>query len=285
MNTSQVIGNIILEASHEVPEVTIISEKNNKVTGTGIVQTLEEENRNGRIYQLKDMKSEVEGDRIQKELIPTGNMRGHDGHPSSTELSIQSVINPTLCSVKYKRIWLEGNEIHADFCGTNNELGKAFNADLLDGDRPSFSLRALGSVDRERNGKCYVRNIRIITWDRVIYPSHKRAYMSGLVTSKNEAAIMEAAGYNRNDFELTNGEKALNEGVLIPIINQQVVDYIKHESANIKSIINTFDTLYESAIIVNGGKQVQLSLTSGDKMVINLEQYIADEIMNYCYKN
>jgi hypothetical protein len=285
MNTSQVIGNIILEASHEVPEVTIISEKNNKVTGTGIIQTLEDENRNGRIYQLKDMKPEVEGDRIQKELIPTGNMRGHDGHPSSTELSIQSVINPTLCSVKYKRIWLEGNEIHADFCGTNNELGKAFNADLLDGDRPSFSLRALGSVDRERNGKCYVRNIRIITWDRVIYPSHKRAYMSGLVTSKNEAAIMEAAGYNRNDFELTNGKKALNEGVLIPIINQQVVDYIKHESANIKSIINTFDTLYESAIIVNGGKQVQLSLTSGDKMVINLEQYIADEIMNYCYKN
>ena len=285
MNTSQVIGNIILEASHEVPEVTIISEKNNKVTGTGIIQTLEDENRNGRIYQLKDMKPEVEGDRIQKELIPTGNMRGHDGHPSSTELSIQSVINPTLCSVKYKRIWLEGNEIHADFCGTNNEHGKAFNADLLDGDRPSFSLRALGSVDRERNGKCYVRNIRIITWDRVIFPSHKRAYMSGLVTSKNEAAVMEAAGYNRNDFELTNGEKALNEGVLIPIINQQVVDYIKHESANVKSIINTFDTLYESAIIVNGGKQVQLSLASGDKMVVNLEQYIADEIMNYCYKN
>lgn len=285
MNTSKVIGNIILEASHEVPEVTIISEKNNKVTGTGIIQTLEDENRNGRIYQLKDMKPEVEGDRIQKELIPTGNMRGHDGHPASTELSIQSVINPTLCSVKYKRIWIEGNEIHADFCGTNNELGKAFNADLLDGDRPSFSLRALGSVDRERNGKCYVRNIRIITWDRVIYPSHKRAYMSGLVTSKNEAAIMEAAGYNSNDFELTNGKKTLNEGVLIPIINQQVVDYIKQESANVKSIINTFDTLYESAIIVNGGKQVQLSLASGDKMVVNLEQYIADEIMNYCYKN
>jgi hypothetical protein len=285
MNTSQVIGNIILESSHEVPEVTIISEKNSKVVGTGIIQTLGDENRNGRIYEIKDMKPEVEGDRIQKELIPTGNMRGHDGHPSSTELSIQSVINPTLCSVKYKKIWIEGNEIHANFCGTNNELGKAFNADLMDGDKPSFSLRALGSVDRERSGKCYVRNIRIITWDRVIFPSHKRAYMTGLITSKNEAAIMEAAGYNYNQYELTNGKRALTEGVLIPIVNQQVVDYVKHESANIKSVLNTFETLYESAIIVNGGKQVQLSLTSGDKMVINLEQYIADEIMNYCYKN
>lgn len=285
MNTSQVIGNIILESGYTAEETKILRENNGKVEATGIIQDLGETNRNGRIYELKDMKPEVEGDRIQKELIPTGNMRGHDSHPASTELSIQSVINPTLCCVKYKKIWIEGNDIHANFCGTNNELGKAFNADLLDGDRPSFSLRALGSVDRERNGKCYVRNIRIITWDRVIFPSHKRAYTTGLITSKNESAIMEAAGYDYKQYELTNGKRALTEGVLIPIVNQQVVDYVKHESANIKSVLNTFETLYESAIIVNGGKQVQLSLASGDKMVINLEQYIADEIMNYCYKN
>lgn len=281
---NQVIGNIILESSQEVPEVTIIAEKNNKVVGTGIIQTLGDENRNGRIYEIKDMKPEVEGDRIQKELIPTGNMRGHDGHPSSTELSIQSVINPLLCSVKYKKIWIEGNEIHANFCGTNNEHGRAFNADLMDGDKPSFSLRALGSVDRERNGKCYVRNIRIITWDRVIFPSHKRAYMQGLITSKNEAAVLESTGYNNDAYEMTNGRRALTEGVVIPIINQQVVDYIKQESANVKSIINTFETLYESAIICGNGKQVQLNLANGEgKIVVNLEQYIQDEIMNYCY--
>lgn len=283
---NQVIGNIILESSQEVPEVTIIAEKNNKVVGTGIIQTLGDENRNGRIYEIKDMKPEVEGDRIQKELIPTGNMRGHDGHPSSTELSIQSVINPLLCSVKYKKIWIEGNEIHANFCGTNNEHGRAFNADLMDGDKPSFSLRALGSVDRERNGKCYVRNIRIITWDRVIFPSHKRAYMQGLVTSKNEAAVLESAGYNNDAFEMTNGRRALTEGVIIPVINQQVVDYIKQESANVKDIINTFETLYESAIICGNGKQVQLNLADGSgKIVVNLEQYIQDEIMRYAWNS
>ena len=282
---NQVIGNIILESSHEVPEVTIIAEKNDKVTATGIIQDLGEshENRNGRIYELKDMKPEVEGDRIQKELIPTGNMKGHDGHPSSTELSIQSVIDPKLCSVKYKKIWIEGNDIHANFCGTNNEYGKAFNADLLDGERPSFSLRALGSVDRERNGKCYVRNIRIITWDRVIFPSHKRAYTQGLITSKNEAAVLESCGYDMSQYDKFNGTKALNEGVILPIVNQQLVDYIKQESANVKSILNNFDTLYESAIIVNDGKKVQLTLRGGDKILVNLEQYIQDEIMRYCW--
>ena len=282
MNNNLVIGHIILEAQQEVPEVTIISEKNNKVTGTGIIQTLGDENRNGRIYELKDMKPEVEGDRIQKELIPTGNMCGHDGHPSSTELSVQSVIDPKLCSVRYSKIWLEGNEIHANFRGTNNDYGKAFNADLMEGVRPSFSLRALGSVDRERSGKCYVRNLRIITWDRVIFPSHKRAYMSNLITSKNESAVLESCGYDMTKNDMLNGEKALNEGVLIPIANKQVVDYIKHESANVKAILNNFETLYESAIICGDGKQVQLALADGNRILVNLEQYISNEIMDYC---
>ena len=282
MNNNLVIGHIILEAQQEVPEVTIISDKNNKVTGTGIIQTLGDENRNGRIYELKDMKPEIEGDRIQKELIPTGNMCGHDGHPSSTELSVQSVIDPKLCSVRYSKIWLEGNEIHANFRGTNNDYGKAFNADLMEGVRPSFSLRALGSVDRERSGKCYVRNLRIITWDRVIFPSHKRAYMSNLITSKNESAVLESCGYDMTKNDMLNGEKALNEGVLIPIVNKQVVDYIKHESANVKAILNNFETLYESAIICGDGKQVQLALADGNRILVNLEQYISNEIMDYC---
>lgn len=274
---NEVIGNIILESAMETAEFSIIGQKGQKPIGTGIIQDLGIENRNGRIYELKDMKPEVEGDRIQKELIPTGNMRGHDGHPSSTELSVQSVIDPKICSVQYTKIWIEGNEIHANFHGTNNQYGQAFTMDLLEGCKPSFSLRALGSVDRERNGKCYVRNIRIITWDRVIYPSHKKAYMSDLVspTAKNERV---------NEQALITESAAMN-GVLIPIVNQQVVDYIKTESTNVKSILNTFDTLYESAIICNDGKNVQLQLASGNKIVVNLEQYIQDEIRNYCYNN
>lgn len=270
---SQVIGHIIHESVTE-SDSSIINERNGKVYATGIIQDLGVENRNGRIYELKDMKPEVEGDRIQKELIPTGNMRGHDGHPSTTELSIQSVIDPKLCSVQYDKIWIEGNEIHANFHGTNNEHGHAFNLDLLEGCRPSFSLRALGSVDRERNGKCYVRNIRIITWDRVIYPSHKKAYMSKTINSgsvnekvRESAMITESCAYNGN---------------IIPVTNDSVVNYIKTESTNVKDIINTFDTLYESAILCNNNRSVSLQLRNGGKVLVNLEQYIQDEIMNYC---
>ena len=273
---NQVIANIIHESVTE-SESTIINESNGKIYATGIIQDLDIENRNGRIYQPKDMLPEVNGDRIQKELIPSGYMRGHAGHPASTELSIQSVIDPKICCVQYDKIWNDGNLIRANYHGTNNEYGRAFNADLAEGCKPAFSLRALGSVDRGRDGKCYVRNIRIITWDHVIYPSHKRAYTEKIIDAKtaigggtmHEAALItESAAYN---------------GDIIPITNKSVTKFVQSESANIKSILNTFDTLYESAMICNGGKNVMMQLKGGDKIVVNLEQYIQNEIMDYCY--
>ena len=65
------------------------------------------------------------------------------------------------------------------------------------------------------------------------------------------------------------------------------IDPVKHTliRAGVPSILNTFDTLYETAIICNGGKNVQLQTVNGDRIVINLEQYIQDEIMRYCYNN
>lgn len=274
MINNQVIGHIIHEAVME-SDANIIAERNGKAYATGPIQDLENENRNGRIYTKEEMEPEVYSDRIQKELIPTGNMRGHDGHPSSQDLAVQSVIDPKLCSVQFDKIWIEGNIIHANYHGTNNELGRAFNLDLLEGCKPSFSLRALGSIDRSRNGKCYVRNPRIVTWDRVIYPSHKMAYTDKLIDPKT------ASGKLHENALIT--ESAALSGTIIPVLNSQVVSYIKHESANIQSILNTFDVLYESAIICNNGRNVTLKLKSGDTILVNLEQYIQDEIMNYCY--
>ena len=284
---NQVIGNIILEAATTTPNVKIVAENGGKLEGTGIIQDLGVENRNGRIYELKDMKPEIYSDRIQKELIPTGNMLSELGHPCTQELSRQSVIDPKLACCRFTKIWLEGNDVHANFKGTNTQYGIAFNADLMEGVKPSFSLRALGSVDRGKDGKCYVRNIRIISWDTVCFPSHKRAYMTGFVTANNEGTVTESANLTGSSLGSMdyNSVNVLENGILIPVVNQQVVNYIKSESANVKSILNNFETLYESAIIVNGGKQVQLALSSGDRMLVNLEQYIEDEIRNYCMNN
>lgn len=267
------IAHIIHEATEEVKEMKVIGEKNNKPVGEGYLQTdLNDKNRNGRIYGTTQIKKEVEGDRIQKELIPTGNMKGHDGHPSDPNMAVQQTIDPKLCSVKYLKIWMEGDNVKAHFTGTNNHLGKAFNEDLLDGELPSFSLRAIGSV-ANKGGAVYVENVRVVTWDRVYYPSHKKAYTTKLLSEATGIVGIEESTdlYNKN-----------GNGILIPVTTDDIRNYIKHESQDIHRIIESFDIFFDSMTLVEGGTSVQMVTKEGDVIIAPLGGYIKDEMMRYC---
>ena len=88
------IGYIILEgAPSEIPNATIIKESNKRAIGEGIVQTAEEENRNGRCYLQPDLLREVQCART-KELLTTGNMLSENGHPMDTSMIRQQTIDP-----------------------------------------------------------------------------------------------------------------------------------------------------------------------------------------------
>lgn len=267
------IGYIISEGYAEPTNVKVTKDPSTgKAIAEGILQDAEVDNRNGRFYQKSELEPEIKGPRIQ-ELITTGNMKGEDGHPQSTELTRQQTIDPTLTCVKYLAIWMDGNDVKSRFCGTNNDRGEYFDRDLKDGELPSFSLRALGTIEN-RGGHAYVKNTKIITWDRVIYPSHKRAYTSGLV---HESATI---GSGQNKMVYTEND----HGLLIPITNSSVMNYIKTESANIKTIINNFDTLYDQISLIENNTKVQMITRTGEIIVVGLENYIQNEIMDYASK-
>ena len=69
--------------------------------------------------------------------------------------------------------------------------------------------------------------------------------------------------------------------MLIPILNEDVISYIKNESCNIKSLMSQIDFMYESVKMVNS-HQVQMISKNGDTFIVNLESHIANEIENYC---
>ena len=267
MPNNMPIGYVILEgAPIQVPEAKVISENNKRVIGEGVIQEAEEENRNGRCYLHNDLYREIKCPRTI-ELLSTGNMLSENGHPMDSSMIRQQTIDPNNTVARFLKIWMDGNKVMAHFKGTNNAKGEEFDQDLREGILPSWSLRALGSLTN-KGGRNIVENLRIITWDRVIYPSHPGAYTTRLVT---ESAI--------NDFADINH---LNEnGKLIPITDDSVLSYIKHESANIKSLINQIDFMYESVSIVKGN-QVRLVAKNGDTFMVNLENHIANEIQNYC---
>lgn len=262
----ETIGYIICESA--IPgfiDTNIIEEKNGRLIGEGILQTANEKNRNGRFYDSRELFPQLTSPRIL-ELLEAGYLRSELGHPLSSELVRQQTIDDSRTCAQFLKLWTDGDNIWGRFRGTNNAFGDAFDKDLRDGCKPAWSLRALGNIVKTNRGD-EVRNLKIITWDQVIYPSHPHAYTHNVIT--------ESASYgNENDVYCENAQ-------IVPITNKSVIEYIKSESANLKYLNDYFDTIYKSIKIDSDNSRVTLTCESGEILVVNLERYINDEIMNY----
>lgn len=261
------IGYVIIETattSEDIMPAKIIEKRGDgRVLAEGCLQEANMKNRNGRFYDSRDLFPELVAPR-QLELLRTGNMRGENGHPLSKDLIRQQTIDPNNCSVIFTKFWTDGDLVMGNFFGTYNALGEEFNKELMYGLSPSFSMRALGTIKNTNRG-AEVKGVKLITYDRVIYPSHNKAYTHGVVSEGSNLLLEE------ND-----------RGTLIPITNQSVIDYIKEESCNIKQIRESFDLLYDDIKLINNKSQVQLTDRAGGVFIVNLENYIHNEIIGAC---
>lgn len=277
MSTNRVIGNIILEGATTAEDTIITNSNGKRVEAIGTLQDMDVENRNRRIYAKKDLIPEINGPRM-KELIEARQFKGECGHPLSDDLVRQQTIDPKLTCVNFSRVWVEGNLVKAQFRGTNNDYGANFDADLREGGKPAFSLRALGGIENV-GGKAYVKNIKIITWDHVIYPSHKRAYTDKIIT---ESAIDTGKALYENQVVVPKNDP----GTIISITGsdaKEVLNRLQRESANITTIVETFDGLYDKIDLVSENRLL-LTDRFGEKISVNLENHIDNIIMDYVFK-
>lgn len=269
------IGYIICESNPVEPSPTRIvslksSDYNGKAVAECILQTADETNRNGRYYAEEELFPQLTAPRTV-ELLRTGTLRAECGHPLSKDLQRQSTIDDKITCARFLDLWTEGKNIMAHVIGTNNEYGRAFDLDLKEGVLPAWSLRALGSVHQTRRG-CEVRNLRLITWDNVIYPSHPGAYTQRVLSESVELGAPES--------EVAQ-ETMTETGIVIPITNEKVIDYLKTESANLKFVRECFDFAYSNIIVNEAGTKVMLTTNDGQTIVVNMERYIHNNLMNY----
>lgn len=271
------IGYVIIETSL-MPDIgnsefKIVGSGDDRVIGEGVLQEANMKNRNGRFYDSRDLFPQLTCPRTL-ELLSTGNMKAENGHPLSKDLVRQQTIDPNNTVAVFLKFWTDGDFVKGQFVGDENEKGAAFDRELRKGRRPSWSLRALGNIQNTRRG-AEVKNIKIITYDRVIYPSHDKAYTSGIVS--------ESASMVEKDSRIIIPDNDI--GMIEPITNESVIKYIQAESANMKVFKEFFDLNYDSMQLINRGRQVRLTDKIGSVYVMNLENYIHDEIMNSCIKN
>lgn len=276
MNGNKQIGWIICESSDDpIEKPKIVDSTGRRVVAEGIVQRANSKNRNGSFYSDKDLFPQLTCPRT-KELLKTG-FGSENGHPMSKDLTRQQTIDPNNVVAYFTKFWTDGDFIWAQFRGSNLTIGEAFDQDLRDGFLPAWSLRALGSIETTARG-AEVKGIKAITWDRVFYPSHPEAYTKGIIS---ESA---ASGILLPKTPMPKADSSMNEsGLLAPIVNQQVLDYIQQESCNFKTIKEQFEVFYDSIELVDEGSMVQLTdKGNGNVYRVALETYIHNEIMDYC---
>lgn len=270
------IGYIICE-SDIAPQITNLRSEtmNGKAIAEGILQTADEKNRNGRYYAEEQLFPQLTAPRTL-ELLNAGYLRAEMGHPLSKDLQRQSTIDDTKTCARFLELWTVGKDVWGKFVGTNNKYGQAFDMDLKEGCKPAWSLRALGSIQQTRRG-AEVRDLRVITWDNVIYPSHPGAYTQRILSEEtimNEATIVNEA--EKNDM--------MGEPLVIPYTNTDVISFIQAQSKNLKFVRECFDFVYNDITMNEAGTKVRLTTKEGDTLVVNLESYIHNELMEYADK-
>ena len=299
MDQENIVGCIICEETTTNVEFKVQSEnKNGFVMAEGVVQRGNETNRNRRYYPTEELKRAIVSPR-QQELVRTGNFKGEAGHPLDKTLARQSKVDPQCEQVWYTKLWMEGDLVKAHFRGTNNDLGRSFNDDLKDGQLPSFSLRALGSLVNE-NGRMTVRNMQMIAYDRVYFPSHPGAYTTKLLsTDVNNTALAASATIHesfggsplyapryfrakRNELsciqESGNGLESPN--VITELTENEINNFVLTESGNLRNVINSFDIFYESLKVDPSMRSVSMKTRLGDTVNVMLETAVSREIMN-----
>ena len=257
-----------------------VKEFNGHVVVETILQAANRKNRNTRRYPSNELFPELECPRT-KELLESGNMKSENGHPMSKDLTRQQTIDPNNTVTVFTKFWTDGDLVMGYTYGDFNQNGDDFDRQVRAGQMPSWSLRALGTLVPTKEGT-EVRGMKLITYDRVIYPSHPEAYTKGFVY---ESAMIEA-----EQATCQEGSRLIvpkdDPGMIIPIMNESVINYIKSESANLRYLKEDFDFMYNDIEIMKnrytGSSSVKLTDKEGSVFIVNLESYIVDDIMDYC---
>lgn len=123
-------------------------------------------NRNGRVYNLEEMKREVE--RINDLAIAGSHVLGELDHPQKLEVCLKNV------SHKIVEMKMHGNQaIGKAEILENHPNGQILKGLLMDGVRVGVSTRGAGQVN-ESTGE--VRNFKMVTVDAVATASCRSAY-------------------------------------------------------------------------------------------------------------
>ena len=152
------------------------------LTYDAILQSFGVMNRNHRMYEAQNIMNCINTDEQIQTYLKNNNWQGEMDHPAAEkvgeELTMQRIANPNPGNTSHyiRSPRLEGNLLVAHIQTDNStEAGRIMAIKILDGKIiPCFSARVLGALNNQA-GKPVVNVKKLITFDWVMYPSHREA--------------------------------------------------------------------------------------------------------------
>ena len=168
-------------------EAEKIQVKNGSTFLSGIMQRVDEQNGNGRVYPKLILEREVKN---YMKTVKENRACGELDHPED------SVVNLKNASHMVTDLWWEGQDLKGKIKVLSTPAGKILESLVNDGVTLGISSRALGSV-HESQGKTIVEDdLQLICFDIVSEPSTQGAFMS-LTESKIKQPYSKADRINR----------------------------------------------------------------------------------------
>lgn len=161
----------------------------------GIFAEAESKNQNGRIYDLNEMKAQVQ--RINDQAKLGRFVLGELDHPSVLEIKLENV------SHKIVEMWMEGNNAYgkAEII-EGHPKGQILKSLIESGIQVGVSTRGSGQVN-ESSGR--VNNFKMITVDAVATPSARSAYP--------ETIEEQLSMYKRGEIVTDLSEAVINDAI------------------------------------------------------------------------
>lgn len=281
MEISKINAYIIMEETSPVQKFKVTKVKNEFglefLRFRACLQSLDVVNRNKRLYTTKAILAGLQAQNIQ-ELIRKGTWVGENGHPITDDIKRVTSYDPNNLSHRILDYELAGNLLY----GTIETLadkgpGKSFMYHILQGLEASFSLRALAALTKKGDTTYITSRPFVVTYDRVIFPSHKEAYMD------TTAPIQLSESANSlfvDNTSKSNDSLDLSGDVAIKIMEESVMQYILEEDKNAKDIISFFDCATESATLSVDKKSIILK-NETNRFIVPIDEYIREETSAY----
>ena len=196
----------------------IVEEKNSNEPRNffikGPYMMAENANKNKRIYDLTEMKSEV--NRYTTEMIKTGRAMGELNHPTTADVDLGRA-----CHI-VTELSQDGNVFYGKSKVLSTPTGLIVRSLINDGVKIGMSTRGLGQLVSESSGVNRVKDFRLVAIDCVADPSFPKAFVNGILESKQYVLNTDGSFQERYDtFEKSisklpskNKEEFLRETIL-----------------------------------------------------------------------